>query len=290
MSPVRAVTVSVTPVIDASTRLSMSLRPRETAIESPTPTPPANPAASEAPMPIATIRELSVAESSIALALIPFVTAADGPLPSIVALTSAMMAFVADEPAPLIPTPTPEAAPTATEAATTTALIVSFDVARSWRCPVGVDGGRREIREHLEGLPRAVGCPPADAVLGDRDPDRGTDTRGPDPDADCRRGADDGRDDLGRPRRAQVDVAAALEHAARGVRLRGAEHVVSRVRAGARECDADAAADRDGEGRGDRNRVDGGTRDAEGRRRSDNDLGDQEDIGARDELPDLAAA
>ena len=127
--PARAVTPSLTPVMVASIRLSISLKPIEMAIAKETPTVPANPAATEAPMATARIDELSVADRVTPLALMPVIAAPVGPLPEIRARTSAMIAFVATEPAPATPTPTVLAAPTATEAATTTAVIVSDDVA-----------------------------------------------------------------------------------------------------------------------------------------------------------------
>src|SRR5215207_1164578 len=133
--PVRAVTWSVTSLIAAMMSLSTSLRPIDTPIETLMPTLPAKPAAIEAPTPTATIRELSVAVSETEFAETPLIVAVDGPLPVIVALTSATIAFVADEPAPLTPMPAVEAAPTATETATTTALIVSLEVAVTVRLP-----------------------------------------------------------------------------------------------------------------------------------------------------------
>ena len=135
-APVRAVRPDVTPLTNAATSSSISLRASETPIDTDTPATPANAAASEAPSASALIFDASVAVSVTRAATTPWIANVGSPSPEIDAVTSLMIVFVADAPAPLAPTPATPAAATAADAAMTSALMRWSAVAVSVSAPL----------------------------------------------------------------------------------------------------------------------------------------------------------
>ena len=134
-SPTLAVTPELTPLIDATTSASISLRATVAAIDRAPPPPPPKPAARDAPSARALILEVSAAVRVTLSAEMPWIAYPVLPSPEIVALTSVMIVFFALDPAPLSATPPTPPTATAPDAATTTALITWSAMAVSSRSP-----------------------------------------------------------------------------------------------------------------------------------------------------------
>ena len=130
MSPAVEVAPWPASFIKALMALSMVLSAMETPIDTATPTPPPKAAAIEAAPAKAEMVDVSSAVSEMLSADIP-----EDPSPSMEACTSALIRLSAMTPEPLAPIPAPPPAPTATEPASTSALMVWPAVAVWVRVP-----------------------------------------------------------------------------------------------------------------------------------------------------------